>query len=435
MSKNGYLLGLDLGTTNTKACAVETDGRVLLQASHPTEVIPVPTGGEIDPKSFLSGLDDFLQDVLKQVRAITSDPLLGIAFAGMAEAGCLITESGTPRTPILLWHDRRGEAEAEELRPRYEEQILRIGGIRLTNVATVYKLRYLHKQMFFAGLRWIGVPELAAYHLSGIRFTDKTLAVRYGAYDFAGDCYSREILSIAGLPEDLFPPAVNALKQNVRICPQAAAMLDVSPDARVFVAGHDDIVSAFGADILPGEMVDSVGTAEAIVCLAEGLPDPLTAARKHAGITPYYTEGTYAVISGVGTTGNLSRQLKTRLGLDFAEIDALAALREPYPAGAVRAEVTPKTLTEMTFMEGLTPAQTANAAYDLIADAFADRARNVISLTGEPARIRFVGGGAASAELCARKAARIGNIPFECRCAPEPAAYGAAVIAMSGLIH
>ena len=161
-----YTIGIDLGTTNTKAIALSESGEVLYEYSLPTQVIAVPTGGEMDPKRLRQDLLQLLRMVIQAVRKISDEPLLDIGITGMAEAGCIVDPEGEPLTPILLWYDRRGAEEAEELRADYEAQLTSVSGIRMSNVATIYKLSYLkkHKPWLTAHPnRWFGVPEWAAW--------------------------------------------------------------------------------------------------------------------------------------------------------------------------------------------------------------------------------------------------------------------------------
>ena len=161
-------IGIDLGTTNTKAIALSKDGEVLCELSNATVVNTVPTGGEMDPASLAQGFLSLLSDVITKAGNLTDERLEAIGLAGMAEAGCLVNSRYEPQTPVLLWYDRRGAEEAEELRTEYEDVLTSVSGIRMSNVATIYKLAYLKKHfphLFTSGYRWIGVPEWAAWIL------------------------------------------------------------------------------------------------------------------------------------------------------------------------------------------------------------------------------------------------------------------------------
>lgn len=425
---SAYSLGLDLGTTNIKACAVSQDGKVLLQMAQPSFVIPVESGAEMDPHRFLSDLFRFLQKVLEQMRKYTDEELCCISITGMAEAGCLINSTKEPVNNVLLWYDRRGEAEADELRGLYEDEILPVSGIRLSNVPSVYKLAYLKKHIPIAGLRWCGVPELAAMYLSGEWFTDPTLAVRTGCFDGRSNVYSDEILSLVGVNMVSFPPACNALEQDVRISAEMAKALGVSKDVGVVVAGHDDIAASYGAGLSIGGMVDSAGTAEALTSIVTDVPPLEAVARSHMAAAPYYLPGTWVILGGAGTTGNLLAQLSKRYALSYAELDRLAAEKKAYPDGAVEAEVTARKFTDITFADGLSTAQAANAVYDLLLKAFMAKADSMMKFCGKPVQLTVNGGGASAAELCARKAHALGDLPYRRMCDIEAAAYGAAVL-------
>lgn len=422
-------IGIDLGTTNTKAIVLSKDGGPLLELSKPTAVRTVPDGGEIDPKDLTVGLFDLLRDVLDEIRQISGDPLESIGFTGMAEAGCLVNSRGEPQTPILLWYDRRGAEEAEELREKYEDILTSISGIRMSNVATIYKLARLRKdlpRLFDGGHRWFGVPEWAAWCLTAEHFTDRTLAVRTGAYSLETNNWSPEILDILGLDPGLFPQVIPARDQNMPVSPETAAYLGIPESVRVTIAGHDDLAAAYGAGLSPRIWVDSTGTAEGLIALTSPLPDTRQTVPSRMSVAPWYEEGQWALIAGIGTSGSMLADLCRQTGLDFAQADALAKKREPYDAGAFSAELTPARIAKLSFAPGLSAAQKVSAVYDRIIENFDRRARQIMQFAEPPARLIITGGHASLPELSRRKAEVLGSIPVVLRPKPEAAAFGAA---------
>ena len=305
------VIGIDLGTTNTKAIALSEEGKVLFELSRPTDTINVPTGGEIDPKKLAVGLFDLLREMVSNVGKITDRPIAAIGLTGMAEAGCLADLKDEPLTPILLWYDQRGAAEAEDLRGGYENALTSVSGIRMSNVATIYKLSYLKKQLPVSGkkMRWFGVPEWAGRLLTAEHFTDRTLAVRTGAYSLKTDSWSPDALRITGLDEDLFPEIIPALCQNIPISPEVAAYLGIPETTRVFIAGHDDLAAAYGAGLCPGCWVDSTGTAEGLIALTSPCPPPEKTVRQRMSIALWYRPDQWALIAGVGTSGGMLAEL------------------------------------------------------------------------------------------------------------------------------
>ena len=426
-------IGIDLGTTNTKAIALSKDGEVLCELSNATVVNTVPTGGEMDPASLARGFLSLLSDVITKAGELTDERLEAIGLAGMAEAGCLVNSRYEPQTPVLLWYDRRGAEEAEELRTEYEDVLTSVSGIRMSNVATIYKLAYLKKHfphLFTSGYRWIGVPEWAAWILTAEHYTDKTLAVRTGAYSLKTNNWSSDILEITGLDESLFPQIISAKQQNVLISPEIAAYLEIPETVRVTVSGHDDLAAAYGAGLATGVWVDSTGTAEGLVALTSPLPDARQTVKNRMSIAPWYEDGQWALIAGVGTSGSLLAELHSQTGLPFSEIDELAKNKVSYPENALSAELTPARIARINFLSGLSDAQKVSAVYDLILSNFTRRAEQITKFAASPEKLVITGGQALLPELCRRKSEALGGIPAESRPKPEAAAYGAALLAI-----
>ena len=422
-------IGIDLGTTNTKAVALSDAGEVIYECSRPTTVITVTTGGELDARRLAVDLLELLRDAVGELRSLSDEPLSGIGLTGMAEAGCFVDGSGEPLTPVLLWYDRRGAEEAEELRDEYEDRLTSVSGIRMSNVATIYKLMYLKRHMphlFEKPCRWYGVPEWAAWILTAEHYTDRTLAVRTGAFSLTANNWDPEIPGIIGAENVVFPKIIPAKDQHISISPEIAAWLGVPESVTVTVAGHDDLAAAYGAGLSAGTWADSTGTAEGLVALTSPLPDPRQTVKNRMSIAPWYEEGQWALIAGVGTSGSLLAELQNQTGLEFAEIDDLAKAGASYPENALMSELTPARIAKISFIPGLSDEQKVSAVYDLILSNFGQRIRQLLKFAPAPERLVITGGHALLPELNRRKAEALGGIPTEARPKPEAAAYGAA---------
>src|SRR5437763_11389354 len=106
------LLGIDLGTTSSKAAVVDLDGTELAHGRAPTRWRKVPTGGEAHP-------DDFVQAAIASAaQALDGAPpgrVTAVGVASMAETGALLDRDGSVVAPSIAWHDSRGADEAERL--------------------------------------------------------------------------------------------------------------------------------------------------------------------------------------------------------------------------------------------------------------------------------------------------------------------------------
>ena len=387
----------------------------------------------MDPLVLAADLPALLKKVTEAAASSTDEPLRAVGLTGMAEAGFLANGRNEPLTPILLWYDRRGADEAEELRQDHEDALTSVSGIRMSNVATIYKLAYLKKhypEYFTSDVQWFGVPEWAAYILTGKKYTDRTLAVRTGAYSLSDNSWSSGVLDIFGLDPQIFPDIIPVPLQNAVLAPDMSAFAGIKDPVRVVVAGHDDLAAAYGAGASFGSRVDSTGTAEGLVALTSTLPDPRLTVRNRMSIAPWYVPEQWALVAGVGTSGSLLAELRNQTGLDFEVIDDFAKNHAVYPENALQTELTPARIAKVSFAEGLTAEQKISAVYDRILENFSQRAHQLMKFAEKPERLVVTGGHALLPELTRRKSEALGGIPVIARPKPEAAAYGAASLSV-----
>lgn len=108
-------IGIDLGTSGVRACAIDADDRILREAS---VALPASTGTkpghyQQDPSDWwrccLTVLDDLLQDQALQPQRIAVDGTSGTLL--------LCDSSGAPLSPGLMYNDSRASREAARLKP------------------------------------------------------------------------------------------------------------------------------------------------------------------------------------------------------------------------------------------------------------------------------------------------------------------------------
>ncbi len=107
------LIGCDIGTSGTKAAAVDEDGTIL--ASHYKEYalsVPRPGWAEHHPDVYWSAVVMTISAILETAK-IHPKAVAGISISGLSPACILVDEQGNPLTSAHIWMDRRGMAESE----------------------------------------------------------------------------------------------------------------------------------------------------------------------------------------------------------------------------------------------------------------------------------------------------------------------------------
>lgn len=316
------LVGIDLGTTETKALVVGADGTPLGFAGRRTTWTRYPDG-----RSETTG-DALLADVVAAAGAALVDagrsagaPVVarGVGIAGFAESGVVLDPSGSPVTPVIAWFDQRGDAELAALDPALRAEFPRRTGLPVGPQWTFGKLLWMRAEGLSLppGSRWLNVPEYIAHALGAEQVTEPSLASRTGLLDQSTGRPWPEPLALLDADRDSFlPPLVPAGRPAGRVKAAAAPAL---AGAVLTVVGHDHPVAALGVGAVgPHDLLNSSGTADVVLrSVPAGLTDDQREELVGRGIEAgrHVIEGRSALIGGL-RGGLVLRRVLALLGAD-----------------------------------------------------------------------------------------------------------------------
>jgi len=321
-------LGVDVGTSSTKAVVYSDAGRPVGSGRAATPWYTGPHGVEVDPMALR---DSAFAAIAEALRA-AGEPVGGVGIASMGETGVLVDGHGAPLAPAIAWHDGRDGAEAERLvRDVDPASFTRRTGKPPTNQYALTKHRWLtaHVPASRAAVRRFNVAEWVARGLGADEVTERSLASRTGWLDLASAAFDPELLAWSGAAASLMPPLVAAGQ------PVGTATHPLLAGAVVTIAGHDHQAAAVGTGVAgAGDLLDSHGSAEAVLrTVTAGLAAEQVEALAAAGITTDLgvQVGNWSLLGG--TQGGLVlRHTLDELGVawaDLAELDAAALAADP----------------------------------------------------------------------------------------------------------
>ena len=273
-SQDNYYIGIDLGTSYTKALVVNGEGDHIAVASIPTKWSTLRAGEvEGDADEFLDGVLAAIKEAIKLAetdlgRVITVN---GIGIAGMAESGVTVDAAGKPVTRVIAWYDERGEVEMQALTPKFKDDFSRKTGLIFTSQCSLGKWLYLHENVskFQAGTQWLNLLEYLAFALTGRRYTEPSLASRTGAWDQNTDSPWMDALGLIGVDASFIPPARHAGESFGTVNREGVPPQIVG--ATVTVAGHDHLVASVGAGAVGDDVLfNSCGTADVLLRAVRG---------------------------------------------------------------------------------------------------------------------------------------------------------------------
>ena len=441
------LLSIDVGTTHCKVGLFGLDGTCLQAASRPTPVNASGPAPFIPPDELWAGIALTIADLHCAGRALE---VAGIGIASTAESGLLVNRSdGKPLTVIYPWFDTSPSAEAERLEQAGDAQErFRAGGVYPSFKSSLAKILWVrqHLELNLAQALWLSVADWVAYQLTGAFQTDYSLAGRTYAFRIFEKEWDAPWLKTFGLSPDLFPPARPSTEPAGKLTAATAARLDLPAGIPVCIAGHDHICAALAAGAThPGVVLDSMGTAEALV---GAFPErPLTPADFQSGfsIGCHTAPGRFYWIGGLSTSGGALewlRKLVSTEGLSYEDLAARLAgisnepgeiLFFPYLAGAGSPH------TDQGMRAAFIGLRLGHQLGDLLKAVLEGTAfevelmrRQAEALTGAPIQRLVVTGGGVRIPRWLQIKADICGCPYQLAQTSEAVLLGAAVVAGIG---
>lgn len=327
------LLGLDLGSTSFKAVAVSTAGSELASFSVPTPWDREERGTTMSPVAATAAAEAVIRGCLDQ---LDNARVVSAGVTGMAEAGFLSNDVGVEQTPAYAWFDDRGAVQAHQLSADVTSgRFSGTTGLPVSVRCSAVKIKHAATEgLSLRRLRWESLPEWMARHLTGVQRAELSLAARTGLFDIHASDWSRELLDWVGLESEHMPPVQRAGT------PWGTGLPGTPLDgAMITVAGHDHVCAAIGAGgRRDTDVLDSIGTGEAVLCTSGDLDEGATRLAVEAGLTVgvHVVPDRKLLMAGLGTGGRLSTVLRV---LGVFTRDALRRLDAELPVS--RSSVSP----------------------------------------------------------------------------------------------
>ena len=271
MGDPAVVVGVDIGTTSSKAVAFDTDGRQLASHSigYPLEE-PHPGWAEQDP-------DLIYQAVLGVIRAVVDElgrPVAGLSFSTAMHSLIGLDADGNPLTASITWADSRASAQAERLRAALSGLALhRRTGTPVHPMAPLSKLVWFAEQepkLHERVAHWVGIKDLVLRRLAEALVTDHSVASATGLMDIHRLAWDTEALRVAGITEEQLPQLVPTTHVLPGLTAEAARATGLPADTPLVVGAGDGPLANLGLGaVRPGVVACSIGTSGAMRVMVE----------------------------------------------------------------------------------------------------------------------------------------------------------------------
>jgi xylulokinase len=263
-----YLIGVDLGTSATKAALYLPDGKLVAEASAEVPIYyPHPGAVEQDSDDFYRTAAQTVQSCLMQSGI---DPLqvAGIAFDSQMAGVGTIKENFQPATRFDSWLDMRCQPYIEQLDRDHGDLITHLTGCPPTcdHGPKILWWQHEHPDEYTTISKFIMPAGFVAGRMAGLSaeaaFIDHTFIHFSALSDARAGQWSPELCSKLGVDSSRLPRIVAPWEIIGEVQFDAAQDFGLAPGTPIAAGAGDTAAGALGAGIVrPGMLLDTAGTA------------------------------------------------------------------------------------------------------------------------------------------------------------------------------
>ncbi len=261
-----YWLGLDVGTTGSRAVIIDETGAVVAAASadHAPMAQPEPTWAEQDPRDWWRAAQEAICAALR-LGGIPGREIAGLGLSGQMHGAVLLDSKYDVIRPAIIWCDQRSQAQADWFTEK-------IGAARLKEITcnpaltgfTAPKLLWVrdHEPANYSRVRMLLLPkDYVRLRLTGDFFTEVSDASGTLLLDVPKRRWSREILEALDMRLEQLPQVAESHEPTTRLSAEAAGATGLRPGTPVVGGGGDQAASGVGNGIVEQGIVSStIGT-------------------------------------------------------------------------------------------------------------------------------------------------------------------------------
>ncbi len=318
-----YLLGIDIGTYESKGVLTTPTGKVIAEAAIPHE-LSMPKPGWVEHDADQVWWHDFcwLTHKLVQQSGVQSSDILAVGCSGIGPDLLPVNEQGQPLRPAILYGiDTRASAEIAELEQRIGiERIVAISGNGLSSQSVGPKILWLARNepdVFRSTHHILTATGYLVFRLTGKAFIDNYTAATFAPLFNIHTLMWEEEMCQGIVDPQLLPEPAWSGQVAGEITPQAAEVTGLRAGTPVVVGTTDAAAEALSVGVTnPGELMLMYGSTLFFIHVVDRL---LIEPRLWAGV--YLEDGLWALAAGMATSGALTRWFRDQFARHELDVE------------------------------------------------------------------------------------------------------------------
>ncbi len=354
------LLGIDIGTSGTKALICDTRGKVLATATAEHDIdAPKPGWSEQDPVQWWQASCKATRAVVKKAK-VKPASIKGIGLSGQMHGLVCLADDGPetaqPLRPAILWNDQRTFAECKELEKAAgsRKKLIEMTGNPALTGFTAPKILWVrnNEPRIFEQTRHMLLPkDYIRFRMTGEYATEVGDASGTSLLDVKRRKWNRQLIERLKLDPDVLPRCYESHEVSGKLSRYAAEQLGLKTGTPVVGGSGDQPAGAVGNGIVEAGIVSAtMGTSGVVFAHAD---KPTYDARGRVHTMCAAVAGKWCVFGCMLSAGGSFQWFRNQLG----QAEVRAAKRkgvDPYELLIAEARKAPAGCEGLMFMPYLT---------------------------------------------------------------------------------
>ncbi|MDX1770131.1 MAG: gluconokinase [Planococcaceae bacterium] len=264
-----YMLGVDIGTTSTKAVLFTQQGEIIQQENkgYPLHTPDISTA-EQDPEEIFQAVLHVISQVISQSN-ISSEDLQFISFSSAMHSVIVMDVHDQPLTQCITWADNRSEAWTRKIKEEMNgHEVYKRTGTPIHPMSPLSKLAWIvneKPEIASKAKKYIGIKEYVFKKLFDEYVVDHSLASAMGMMNLKELDWDKEALNIAGVTREQLSELVPTTETFKNCSADIAKQLGISSETVFVIGASDGVLSNIGVNAIgKGEVAVTIGTSGAI---------------------------------------------------------------------------------------------------------------------------------------------------------------------------
>lgn len=264
-----YVIGVDIGTTSTKAIAFDVKGNIITEKKIGYPILaPKFSWNEQKPEEILKAVLNSIKYIVDKNKS-NDKKLKGISFSSQMHSIIAMDKSGNNLTNCIIWADTRSKEYSNRFREsKRGHKIYMRTGTPIHPMAPLYKIMWLRDNMpeiFKETYKFVSIKSYIFYKFFGKYIVDYSIASATGLFNIYELKWDEEALMLAGITKEELPVPVSTefIVRNLK--DEIANYLEIDKDVPFVIGASDGCLANLGTNaIRPGHAAITIGTSGAI---------------------------------------------------------------------------------------------------------------------------------------------------------------------------